>query len=365
MKNFFFIIFCLIGINVQAQIIDEFIKGYYVDLNGNTKNGWIRNGAVRDINNGIIYKETPNDKEIIIKASEISNFRFENGERYTRFYYKNFEDDKMNYILAHNIVTAKLSMYEFYEKSEQMFFLKKDSITYILRNDDLEGTITRRSNYRQLISVMTDDCINKKFEIEALYFSLKEIEKIIRDYNICIGATIETEKEAKQKTVNHLIVGVSGMPGKKQNEIIGYVLYRKYFPKISKGASMNFSLNYFYGNSFFLESVPRLATYSSRIINYNYSLSSLSVYGQENFMNNNFRPYAIIGFMAYNLDEKYSPDTQYYPKGFQLDYGFSYVVGFGIEYNFYRGLMLKSEYRIDLFSHLVNVGIAYNFSYKK
>ena len=38
------------------------------------------------------------------------------------------------------------------------------------------------------------------------------------------------------------------------------------------------------------------------------------------------------------------------------------VYGAGIEIDLYKGIMLKSEYRKEVFTHLILFGIGYNFS---
>ena len=143
-----------------------------------------------------------------------------------------------------------------------------------------------------------------------------------------------------------------------KKEVLLSSIYRIYSCKISNGTSINFSANYVNANISFTD-------YDLKVNKGNYSLGMLCSYLQQNFFNEKFRPYALVGLGIAYIKAGYSNQTISEPVGLQKNFGFIFVLGAGVEYNIYKGLMLKAEYKNDIFSHLINVGIAYNFLHKK
>lgn len=154
------------------------------------------------------------------------------------------------------------------------------------------------------------------------------------------------------------MVSAGGMiKTRDENEYYIQAVYRTYFPKLSRSTSINIGLNYFRHRYSEMN-----ASFPYDKINYTSNLISLPLQVQQNILNKNIRPYFFAGVNASILkivDENGNSQIQ---KGFQKSFGVGILYGAGIEVDIYKGLMVKSEYRYENYSHLILLGIGYIFS---
>ena len=193
--------------------------------------------------------------------------------------------------------------------------------------------------------------------MEKISFNEKDFRSIITQYNKSSGYENKIITD-KTKPIHFIIASAGGMiKNNDENEIFFQLNYRTYFPSVSRSTSLNIGLNYFIykyaetGNSL-----------NRNKIFYTSTLISLPLQIQKNILNKNIRPYAFAGLSVnYSkvTDDKNNAQIQ---SGFQKNFGIGLLYGAGIEVDIYKGLMLKSEYRYEIFSHLILFGIGYHFS---
>jgi opacity protein-like surface antigen len=83
---------------------------------------------------------------------------------------------------------------------------------------------------------------------------------------------------------------------------------------------------------------------------------------QQNLFNKSFRPYVSAGLDLSYFKYTNNKGISQIGKGVQNNFGVGFLYSAGIEADLYKGLMLRGEYRYEVFSHLLMLGIAYNFS---
>lgn len=363
MRVFIIFFFCILTFSLNAQIKSSFINGFYIDANGNKHTGVIKNETVAELNKGIVFKETNSSKEEIKKADEINYVELETTETYTRFQIKAPNESTYKFILARHLLIAKLSLYEFFDEDEQIFLAKKDTVQYVLKEDQQLGTENlklKKYYFKQLLAAMVSDCDGIDRDCENLIFSEKQILEIVRKYNSCKNSNmVEARKVSSLKTtVKQLVLYVGTMKSGIKKDFIADLSYKLYFPKVSNNVSLNFGSNYIANISKFNDnSYVDKVQYIDAV--------SLQLLIQYNLLNKNIRPYIIAGVSYVALySGRYYTYPNYVPiANYNVVKGVaSYpTYGIGLEANLLKRLVIKSEYKVDFVSHLPTIGLAYNF----
>jgi len=357
---FIFLLFCQIA--VYGQLKNFYVKGTIELQNGQTLTGFIRDDVMADMNYRIRFKSTLADTSIYFyDTTQIKNFRLEDGEVYELLHFRGLYMKGDVSVLAKLIIRGKASLYSLVYNSDQLFIITNDGKLYVLQNDKLEGSslaLEEKQFYFKAAlnnAVMGSDISNAK--LEKVRFSERDFRAIITSYNKYAGS--ENNIVAfKKKPVRFIIASAGGMIKKAdEREIYFQGIYRLYFPKISRRASMNVSLNYF---NYKYKVVSNFPGNTSEILTN--SLISLPFYGQYNFLDKKVRPYAFTGLNVSYLKISDEQGNSVLPKGFQKNFGIALLYGVGVEVDIYQGFMLKSEYRKENFAHLILVGMGYIFS---
>ena len=247
---------------------------------------------------------------------------------------------------------GECSLYKCSYNDKDIYVVKNKSNNYVLQNDELISgeTEIRKYNYRGILNIATDGFSNTNKVIE---FNENSFIKIITEFNSSIGLESKV-LTYNEKRINYLIATIGG--GFKQNESEYFFqgIYRIYYPKISRSTSLNFGLNYFYNKN--------SEVYNNVTYNFTSSLISLPVQLQQNFLNEKFRPYIFAGFNLNYLKVVDKNDNSVLFNGLQNNIGLGIVYGTGIEFDLYKGLLAKCEYKFESYRHVILFGIGYNFS---
>lgn len=359
-KNLLFLasIFFLTNLS-NAQLKEFYEKAHIKTKNGNTKQGYIRNDDFKHKITEICFKSSFTDKKCrSYDTSEIKSFKTENGEIYDLIETRLNNNSTPVTLFAKKIIDGKTSLYKgLYEKSV-FYIISKEDKNYVLQNDKFISGQTKvsRYNYVGILNLATENLplrTNTSIEFKEQIFI-----EIISKYNTSQRSDFDIIK-TKEKPVNFLILTAGlGFGDSSESEYFAQFTNRVYFPKFSKNTSLNIGLNY-YNYRF---TIPRAVSLGSDF-EATQSLISVPIQLQHNFANKNIRPYVFMGtnisYLSVNDDEGNSLLDD---SGFQSEFGLSFLYGAGIEIDLYKGIMLKSEYRHETFTHLVLFGIGYNFS---
>jgi hypothetical protein len=351
---------------VNAQLKDNFIKGTIVLQNDQKLEGWIKNDVTSALNYKIHFKETPETKNIIAyDTSQINSVTLENGEIYKLIRYKSHYNADSVYVLGKLLIKGKASLYKITYNSDDIFVVTNNGKNYALQNDKVDpGTTSTETTlffYKDYLAKALSDFPSEFEKINNSSFSDQNIIRIISDYNRSMNSE-NTLVVTKSKSTHFIIAGVGGMvKSSTDNEAYVQAIYRTYLPRISKSTSINVGLNYFsnhYGYN------PNPSYIYSKERKYSRTLLSLPLQIQQNLLNKFLRPYVTAGFDVSYYDIKNQEGVSILQHGVQSNFGLGILYAVGIEADIFKGLMLKGEYRDEVFSHLAMVGIGYNFSKK-
>jgi hypothetical protein len=357
MKNLHSLLILLILITfnqTNAQLKEVFEKGTITKKDGTKIDGFIRNDDLNYKLYKTCFKTSITDKKCTVyDTSQIKSFQTEKGEIFDLMTL--IVDNKTTEIslFAKKIIEGKTSLYKSVYNSNVFYIISKNGTKYVLQNDlFISGqTEVKRYNYMGILNLATENFPIKTNNTKIEY-NEKNFKDIVTQYNTSLGFESKTIK-LKEKATKFFIASIGG--GSIDNGGSEYFIQltnRIYYPNFNKNTSLNIGLNYYDLN--FIDRVDG---------DVNQSLISIPFQLQYNILNKNIRPFLFSGMnFSYTrrLDSKGNSLIE--DKGLQQDFGFSFLLGAGIEIDIYKGFMLKSEYRYETFNHGILFGIAYNFS---
>lgn len=350
--------------NCQLKI--KYETGFYFDTSGVKHEGLIKDDPLEKMATKFIFKDNESAKPVEITTRQARSFVVD-GDEYQRISFelvkKNDGHTTHDTLFARLLIRSKLSLYESHDKKDGIFILEKDDNFFALKNDYIDGDEMISFNYKQWLHVATAPCVTVQ-QAERTNFNRKEFQKMVSIYNKCQNATETSVSKKSSIPVSFLMPQVMGMIYGKDYQFKAGIGYRKYFPKISDLTSLNLGLNYYvihdeYKENFYISSSP---LWNEK----DYTIVSIPVTIQQNFLRGNFRPYVFAGFaLSYIASLTLNDEDYYRPSGFQKDYGISLSIGAGIEWNPIKNLIFKAEYRYEVIPQYVIAGIAYNFQLSK
>jgi hypothetical protein len=355
--NTLFIIFIIfVSNNSFSQLKERYEKGSITTSTNQIILGHIKNDDFKHKVTSICFKTSLNEKNC--KKYDISNvisFKTEYGEIYSKHKIKINNLTKEVTLFAKKLVDGSTSLYKSLYDDLVFYIVTKDDETYVLQNDRLiSGDFkVSRYNYVGILNQITEDFSienTSNIEFKEQYF----IDRISK-YNASKKNKYKviTTKEKPVKFIT-LVTGL-GFGKKNKSEYFMQLNKRIYYPKFSKNISLNIGVNYYYYQ--FTE-----RNSSGTNLDVTQTLLSIPCQIQYNFANKSFRPYVFTGanFGFFNKKDE-NGNSLIEDKGFQGDFGLSFLLGAGLEIDVYKGFYLKGEFRHENFNHLFLLGLGYIF----
>lgn len=348
------LIICFSFIYAKAQLVDTFEKGTIMTIENVKIDGYIKTEDLSNLSSKICFKLAETDvKYINYDTTQIKSFQTETGKTFDLLSFKINNNRAAIKVFASLILKGEISLYKTIYKSKTFYIIVTKDENYVLQNDEQISFETNiiKHNYLGVINLATEGFSSKNNQ----KIPFKEIDfiKIISEYNASKGYQSK-EVTYNEKIIHYFILNIGGGLKKGESELFFQAMYRLYYPKISRSTSLNLGLNYF--NYQF----PELN--KSNTSNFKESLISTPLQIQQNILNKNIRPYIFLGLNFSYLKIVDDKNNSLIKDGFQRNYGIGILYGAGIEIDLYKGIMLKSEFRQELFTHLILFGIGYNFS---
>jgi hypothetical protein len=341
-----------------GQLSDTFEKSNIELVNGKKEQGLIKLGDKEEMANNIIFFKNGNQSAIFYSPSEVNRVVLNNGEIYVTLKIKINRNKKEIDVFAKQLIEGKASLYKSTYNSSDFFIIINKGISYVLQNDKIDNNEFVSFNYEGYFKLALEDIYPSEKKIT---FSESNFIKLVSEYNKLNGG-ISKIIEYKNKPIHYFIgfVGL-GIPNKfGAKEFFIQSTYRTYFPRFSKNTALNIGLNYY--NYQYSEEYVNFWNSGISKFNYKTNLISAPIQIQKNILNKKIRPFISLGLnLSYIKNEDQFGNSQI-DKGFQNSFGIGLAYGLGVEYDVYKNIMLKGEFKNEIFSHLLLVGIGYNFS---
>ena len=347
--------------SAYAQLKETYAAGTIELQDGQTIKGFIKEGELGDMNYKIRFKLSETDKNTTdYDTSQLKSYNL-NGNEFFELQHISVNGGTVPLsVLAKSILNGKASLYKFIYDNEAFYTAKNEEQLYVLQNDKLSAGSTEVSRYyfKNYLKAATNSTISD-LKLETVGFTEKDFIKVFTEYNNTNGSGSKLVA-TKEKPISYIIAGIGGMiKNSNSSELFAQATYRIYFPKISRSTSLNVGINYF--SYKYLRTAYDSYRYTTTT-KYTSTLFSIPFQLQQNILNKNIRPYVFGGLNASYYKVVNDKGTSQLETGFQSTFGIGLIYGGGIEVDIFKGLLLKSEYRYEIYSHLVVVGIGYNFS---
>jgi hypothetical protein len=349
-----------------GQLKETYAKGSVQLKNGQTISGFIKERELGKMNYSISLKLSEKDKKsTVYDTAQIKTYSL-NGNEFFEFFQIKINDTTENIsVLAKLVLKGKASLYKFVYKDDVLYIIKNNEKLYVLQNDKLERgsqeTEVKEYHFKYHLTNAISDLKESTDKLETIKFNEKDFVAILSAYNSSFGSDSKL-MTIKEKNIHYILATIGGMLKKdNQNEFFVQLSYRTYFPKISRSTSLNIGINYYKYNyieadkNILFGAIGAEKKYVSTLI-------SLPFQIQQNILNKNIRPYIFGGFNAAYYKVIDGRGISKIQKGFQRNFGVSVLGGVGIEIDIFKGLMIKSEFRHEIYTHPILFGIGYNFS---
>ncbi len=347
-----FLIFCFSFHYANAQLNDAFEKGTITTIENEKKEGYIKTDDLSHLSSEVCFKSTENEaKYNCYNTSQIKSFQTETGKTYDMLSIKINDGSIEIAVFANLILLGETSLYKTVYDAKTFYIVVREDKNYVLQNDEIVFNEVRKYNYEGLLNVATEGFFMRNFS--EIAFTEKDFIKVITQYNASKGnkSKVLTYKE---KNIRYSILTIGGGGRKNESEFFLQANYRLFNPKISKSTSLNFGLNYY---KYQFREVS-----GNKIDGFKQSLISFPLQLQQNILNKSIRPYIFAGLNLSYLKVVDNNNNSLIQNGIQSNFGIGSLFGLGIEIDIYKGIMLKSESRYEVFSHLTLFGVSYNFS---
>ncbi len=332
---------------------------------GEQLTGFVKDEPMYKMNYRILYKESAETKSFkVLDTSVVLALRLSNNERYDLLHFKADQAKDSTAVLAKLLVEGKLRLYEIANKDKQFFLLKNQDNVYTLEDDDLlhiSALDVKEHHFKQRMDSAMQ--LNPAYfeDINKSEFNQAAITKLVIKYNQDVGSVAQVLK-IKNEFANFLILGFGGrFKNSVEHEFYLNAMIRAYFPRISKGTSLNLGLQYFHESNNELQYTG--SPYYS-YVNYTGNMIAVPAYVQQNFIHKNIRPYIFAGFSIDYYKRLYEDGYSSGLPAFPHIVGISVLYGAGIEVSFYKGFMAKAEYRYEAYSHHIISGFGYVLKHK-
>ena len=353
-RIFLCLIVCFSFHNAKAQLKDIFEKGTIITNENIKLDGYIKTNDLSHLSSEICFKSAEKDvKYINYNTTQLKSFRTETGKIFDLFSIKINNNSKEIAVFANLILKGQTSLYKTIYKSATFYIVVTKDENYVLQDDEIISgeTSIKRYNFQGVLNIATEGFLLNNYQ--KIPFSEIDFIKIISEFNASKGYK-SMKVTYDEKNIHYYFLNIGGGVKKDESEIFFQAIYRLYFPTISRNTSLNLGLNYF--NYQFSKSA-----YGTTSL-YKESLISVPFQLQQNILNKNIRPYLFTGLSLCYLMAVDDKNNSFIENGFQKNFGIGFSYGAGLEIDIYKKFILKSEFRNEIFNHLILFGIGYNFS---
>lgn len=344
----------------QTKVLYE--EGIVQLNNGQTVVGYIKKGELSDMVSSINFKQAKTDENHTnYDTAQIKRFWIGTKDVFELLHFSvNNPAEPVN-AFAKVLVKGDATLYKTVYKGEVLYMVKRDNTLYVLQNDK---AASRKGNipvagykYKERLMQAVGKSVASNISADKLTYSEKNFIDLVSAYNNSVASPNDILLP-KEKPVSFLLATVGG--GFQQNdgnEIFLHTAYRTYFPDLSRNTSLNVGFN-FYASKF---SEIETINFFDYKFNYTSLLFTLPVEVQHNLLNKAIRPFVSAGFtFAFNSVRDQFGNSE--NRILKNQVGVRPVYSGGVEADLAKKFMIKAAYRKEVFSHLVLVGIGYNFS---
>ena len=351
-----------------ASAQNHFFEGYIVKAAGDTVKGYIKEDMSSHLSNQVMFKAHASEDATPFTVKDVRAFAFENNI-FRALNYFDEVDSVQKEQFGKLLVEGYYSLYALYYGVAGHYFYvtSQQGKNFFLYDDLLEPNYVKRSaNFRNHLYFIGQSCPNAMSRVESMTFTEKDVANFVQHANNCLEPGKPSSlhfKKAKTELVGiYLFAGGLSLDNGR-NQLMGQIMARFVSPSISRKASFNVGFEYLRNSGPFTTTVSSLSTEEDHEVTEIYSVPFLLQY---NFTRGWFQPYVCTGIsVMYKIDKQIDKLTSlgYESTGIRSnsEVGPSFPFAVGVEVYPIKHLLIKAEYRYDIFLQYPVVGLGIKF----
>lgn len=337
----------------------KLVPGFIIKHNDDTLRGYLKEIPEKKVEDKILFTPNKETAPTIFSTKEVQSFGYEGGNVYNKVKYIYPEDLTTNERFAKKLVEGNYRLYMFWKQDKSYFIVNTyEDSTYLLYDDNMSysGIISEKGNYKEKLLYLSVPCESLKAKVEYLNYNQTSMAGYVDRLNKCILPSEQnTIVYKKDRSYLNIFVYAGAMPLGSRYEFTGRIIGRFTIPSIDKNMSVNVGLNYMMNKKSTPVQVSNTAEYKN--IEYK-NIYSVPFTIQYNFIQSKIRPYIDAGLSLDYLDKATKRDYSQ-KKTYDKQFGVGFIIAAGIEGYITNRLMIKADWRYELFMHYPAVGIAY------
>lgn len=204
MKNTFLLTICIFLLLSSHAQTKEFTAAYYIDLNGDTLYGFIRDLKENQLSHSFIFKKSITQTQVSeIDAKACKSFFVQPDRKFVSINDTIFKTQ----VFAKELATGPLSLYCYYDSDPLIFYFKKEGEAQFTRMQKMDQAgvnnqgldyMREDTKYIGLLNLLMQDCEGLSKKINQVSYNANSFVKLVDQYNSCINPHIEYASKTRK-----------------------------------------------------------------------------------------------------------------------------------------------------------------------
>ena len=363
MRTILFTFFLLSSSLLFSQT--SFKKGYIINNNGDTIQGYIKEDVEEKLAKSINFKDQANVIKVLT-VEDAREFGFEGEGTFRKVSYVDPLDSlKSKLHFAKFLLEGTYRLFSFRRKDDLNFIVVNKDTSYLLYDDiKSEYQVFEKGNYQSMLAFFSRGCpkvsstaANVNFSEEALLAFFVSLEKCNGNMNNTVV------RYSKGKAQQNIILSAGGLQWDKRTDLSVQALGQFVLPSVNMKASLLTGLVYLNSS----HESTRTYTLADVKDKYNTQIFEIPLLFRYDILQKLIRPYVYGGAgIAYRKEKHTTTQTllgasspEYASTHEESSFELTVIVGAGVYVRLTPDLFFNVDWRYDLDSHLPVVGLAY------
>jgi len=340
----------------------KFEKGYVVSSNGDTTRGLLKRSTYMELAQTVEFRASKDSTaSYFYTTHDLKSFAFDEGDLFEAVTYADTAN-KNKTEFGHIVLEGYYNLYALARQTLSEYLVKSSDTAYLLYDDNVDvfddfDKKVQLGNYRNMLAFLARDCNRSNTEFEKLQFSQHDIMHAVKQLNECHQSSSIVHRQKAKLDAHVVLYAGAFVLNNTWAQYSGGAELRLRNTKVSRKLAFVTGLHYsriievekgYFYNPYLISKRDRITEIYSVPATIHYT-----------FLEHAIQPYVYLGMgAAYKTANYHSP---YPDEGFQRRYGFSVIMGVGIEVYPIANLAIKADWRHELLLQYPNLGVALRF----
>jgi hypothetical protein len=339
-------------------------KGYIINNNGDTVQGYIKDDVEEKLAQSIDFK----DQAGVIKMLSIGDMREFGFEGESNFRLVNYVDPldslKRKTHFAKLLLEGTYKLFSFRRKDDLNFIVVNKDTSYVLYDDVKSefGDIFEKGNYQSLLFFFARECPKISSKAANVNYSEESLLSFFVSLEKCNGNTHNVVHYSTSKAQKNIILSAGGLAVDKRTELVIQALGQFVMPSVNRKSSLLTGIVYLRSTHESTTTYTLVKDHSK----YETQVFEIPLMFRYEILQKVVQPYIYGGAGAAIRKDKetmtrtslITADTEATGTTETSDFGATVLVGGGINIRIVKDLFINIDYRYDLYSHLPVAGLA-------